>query len=67
VQYVEYAPGHTDPVHHHSTGEFFIVTEGSLWLEDVETGPGGVVFIPANTDYAVHAGDGGVKYFRVVA
>ena len=28
VQYVEYAPGHTDPMHSHDTDEFFIVTEG---------------------------------------
>jgi len=67
VQYVEYAAGYTDPVHHHDTGEFFIVTEGSLWLDDVESGPGSVVFIPRDTDYAVRAGDEGVRYYRVVA
>jgi quercetin dioxygenase-like cupin family protein len=66
VQYVEYAAGYTDPVHSHDTGEFFIVTEGSLWLDDVESGPGSVVFIPRDTDYAVRAGDQGVRYYRVV-
>jgi quercetin dioxygenase-like cupin family protein len=66
VQYVEYAAGYTDPVHSHDTGEFFIVTEGSLWLEGVESGPGSVVFIPRGTDYAVRAGDEGVRYYRVV-
>jgi hypothetical protein len=25
-----------------TNGEFFIVTEGSLWLDDVENGPGSV-------------------------
>jgi quercetin dioxygenase-like cupin family protein len=66
VQYVEYAAGYTDPIHHHDTGEFFIVTEGSLWLDDVESGPGSVVFIPRDTDYAVRAGNEGVRYYRVV-
>jgi quercetin dioxygenase-like cupin family protein len=67
VQYVEYAAGYADPVHRHDTGEFFIVTEGSLWLDDVESGPGSVIFIPRGTEYAVRAGDDGVRYYRVVA
>ena len=66
VQYVEYAPGHTDPVHRHDTDEFFIVTEGSFWLEGSENGPGSVVFVPRDTDYALRAGDAGARYFRVV-
>src|SRR5256714_5562166 len=66
VQYVEYAPGHTDPLHSHETGEFFIVTEGELWLDDVANGAGSIVFIPRNTEYAVRAGAAGVRYFRVV-
>jgi hypothetical protein len=66
VQYLEYGPGHTDPVHRHSTGEFFIVTEGELWLSDGRTGPGGILYIPAHTDYAVRAGPQGARYFRVV-
>ncbi|MHB8463571.1 MAG: cupin domain-containing protein [Acidimicrobiales bacterium] len=66
VTYVEYGPGQTDSVHSHSTGEFFIVTDGALWLKDVETGPGGVVFIAANTDYSARAGDDGARFFRVV-
>lgn len=66
VQYVEYGPGQTDPVHHHSTGELFLVTEGELWLDETCTGPGGVIYIPADTDYAVRAGDAGARYFRVV-
>ncbi len=32
----------------------------------MESGPGSIVFIPANTDYAVKAGEAGVRYFRVV-
>jgi quercetin dioxygenase-like cupin family protein len=66
VQFVEYAAGHTDPVHSHTTDEFFIVTEGSLWLDDIQNGAGSVVFIPRGTDYAVRAGDDGARYFRVV-
>jgi quercetin dioxygenase-like cupin family protein len=66
VQFVEYAPGHTDAVHRHQTDEFFIVTEGSLWLEGIENPEGSVVFIPRDTDYAVRAGDKGARYYRVV-
>src|SRR5438128_8768042 len=44
VQYVEYAPGHADPMHSHRTDEVLIVTAGELWLDDVENGPGSVVF-----------------------
>jgi quercetin dioxygenase-like cupin family protein len=66
VQFVEYAPRHTDPMHSHRTDEFFIVTEGSVWLDDVESGAGSVVFVPRNTEYAVRAGDEGARFFRVV-
>jgi quercetin dioxygenase-like cupin family protein len=66
MQYVEYAPGHTDPVHRHETDEVFIVVDGELWLDDASNGPGSVVFISRDTDYAVRAGDAGVRYFRVV-
>jgi quercetin dioxygenase-like cupin family protein len=66
VQYVEYAPGHADPVHHHRTGEFLVVTDGTLWLDDTPSGAGSVVFIPRDTDYSVRGGDEGVRFFRVV-
>jgi quercetin dioxygenase-like cupin family protein len=66
VQFVEYAPGHADPMHSHKTDEFFIVTEGSVLLGDVESGVGSVVFVPRDTEYAVRAGDQGARYFRVV-
>jgi quercetin dioxygenase-like cupin family protein len=66
VQFVEYGPGHTDPMHSHDTDEFFIVTEGELYVDDTANGPGSVVFIPRGTEYAVRAGDAGVRYFRVV-
>ncbi len=66
VQYVEYAPGHTDPLHSHETGEFFIVTDGELWLDEVANEAGSVVFIPRDTEYAVRAGVNGVRYYRVV-
>jgi hypothetical protein len=32
VQYVEYLAGQTDPLHSHKQDEFFIITDGSLWL-----------------------------------
>ncbi len=66
VQYIEYAPGHTDPVHQHRVGEFFVVTEGEIWIDDKCTPAGAMVFIPANTDYAVRAGDQGARYYRIV-
>jgi quercetin dioxygenase-like cupin family protein len=66
VQFIEYGPGQTDRVHNHSTGEVFIVTEGELWLEESGTRPGGVIYVPAHTDYSVRAGPEGARYFRVV-
>jgi hypothetical protein len=66
VQYIEYGPGQTDPVHHHATGELFIVTDGELWLQEARTCSGGVVYIPAHTDYSARAGPEGARYFRVV-
>lgn len=66
MQYVEYAPGHTDPVHSHDTDEVFIVSEGELWLADAASGPGSVVFIRRDTEYAVRGGAEGVRFFRIV-
>ena len=66
VQYVEYAPGHADPVHRHKTGEYLIVTDGELLVGDSRNGPGSIVFIPRDTDYSVCGGDAGVRFFRVV-
>jgi hypothetical protein len=66
VQYLEYGPSQTDPVHQHDTGEFFIVTSGHLWVNGDRIEAGGLAFVPANTDYAVRAGEEGVEYFRVV-
>jgi ethanolamine utilization protein EutQ (cupin superfamily) len=66
MQYIEYAPDHTDPVHSHNTGEVMIVIAGELSLGDITTGPGGVVFVPGGTEYAVRCGSEGVRFFRVV-
>jgi hypothetical protein len=68
MQYVEYGPDHTDPVHSHDTDEVFVVTIDELWLEGLDgaSGPGSVVFIPRDTRYAVRAGPQGVRYFRIV-
>jgi hypothetical protein len=66
VQYIEYAPDHCDPVHHHGEGEVFIVTDGELWLGDARNGPGSIVCIPRDTDYAVRSGSAGARFFRVV-
>jgi ethanolamine utilization protein EutQ (cupin superfamily) len=66
MQYIEYASGHTDPVHSHDSGEVMIVIAGELSLGDVTSGPGGVVFVPGGTEYAVRSGSEGVRFFRVV-
>lgn len=66
VQYVEYAPGHADPMHSHRTGEVLVVTEGELWLDGIRNGPGSIVFIPRDHEYSVRGGDDGVRFFRVV-
>ena len=66
VQYIEYAPDHSDPVHRHDEGEVFIVAEGELWLGDQRNGPGSIVCIPRDTDYAVRSGKEGARFFRVV-
>jgi quercetin dioxygenase-like cupin family protein len=67
MQYVEYAPGHADHVHRHDTGEVFLVTEGEFRLDDgPPNGPGSVVYVPRDTDYAMRAGAAGVRFFRIV-
>ena len=66
VQFIEYAAGHTDPVHSHDTGEVFVIVEGDLFVDDERSGPGSIVFVPRGVEYAVRAGDDGVRYFRVV-
>jgi quercetin dioxygenase-like cupin family protein len=68
TQYIEYGAGYTDPMHSHETDEVFVVVEGELWLEGLErsSGPGSIVFIPRDTEYAVRAGPEGVRYFRIV-
>ena len=43
MTYIEYAPGCTDPVHKHDTGEVFVVIEGEIWLDDAVGQPAGVV------------------------
>ncbi|HEY1740572.1 MAG TPA: cupin domain-containing protein [Acidimicrobiia bacterium] len=68
TQYVDYGPGHADPVHSHDTDEVFVVVDGEIAIEGMDgaTGPGGIVFIPRDTEYAVRAGPGGARYFRIV-
>ena len=66
VQYVEYPPDHSDSVHRHDEGEVFLVTDGELWLDDARYGPGSILCIPAEIDYAVRSGPQGARYFRVV-
>ena len=66
MQYVDYAPGHEDPVHSHDTGEVMIIIAGSLQLGETTSGPGSAVFVPRDTKYAIRAGDDGVRYFRIV-
>jgi hypothetical protein len=66
VTYVEYAPNTTDPVHQHSTAEFFLVTRGELWIDDVKTDAGGLIYVRAKTHYATRAGPKGATFFRIV-
>ncbi|HEY3831407.1 MAG TPA: cupin domain-containing protein [Acidimicrobiia bacterium] len=68
TQYVEYGPGHTDPVHSHETDEVFVVIDGEVTLDGMDgaSGPGGIVFIARDTEYAVRAGPQGARYFRIV-
>ena len=66
VTYVEYAPHTTDPVHQHTTAEFFVVTQGELWIDDIKTTAGGLIHIAAKTDYATRAGPDGATFFRIV-
>ena len=71
MQYVEYAPGYVDPVHSHDTGEWLIVTAGELRMGDDDgeplSGPGSAVYVPKDTPYAIHSGEQGVRFFRIVA
>jgi len=71
MQYVEYAPGYVDPVHSHDTGEWLIVTAGELRMSnddgDPVGGPGSAVYVPKGTPYAIHSGEKGVRFFRIVA
>ena len=66
VQYVEYPPEHSDSMHRHDEGEVFVVMEGELWLDDARYGPGSILCIPRDADYAVKSGPDGARYFRVV-
>jgi quercetin dioxygenase-like cupin family protein len=68
MQFLEYGPDHVDPMHSHDTDEVFVVIDGELWLEghDEANGPGSVVFVPRDTEYAVRGGSEGVRYFRIV-
>jgi len=66
VQYVEYPPEHSDSMHRHDEGEVFVVMEGELWLDDARYGPGSILCIPRDADYAVRSGPDGARYFRVV-
>ena len=66
VQFIEYAPNHSDPVHQHDEGEVFIVTDGELWVGEARNGTGSIVCIPRQTDYAVRSGPEGARFFRVV-
>lgn len=66
VQYIEYPPEHGDAMHRHDEGEVFLVTDGELWLDDARYGPGSVLCIPSDVDYAVRSGPQGARYFRVV-
>ena len=56
-------------MHSHDTGEWLIVTAGELRMDDGEavSGPGSAVYVPKDTPYAIHSGEQGVRFFRIVA
>jgi quercetin dioxygenase-like cupin family protein len=66
VQYVEYAPGHADGMHSHAEGEVFFITAGSVSIGGTVNGPGSVIYSPPGVEYAMHAGDEGLRFFRIV-
>ena len=45
-----------------------MVTDGELAIDGMDgtSGPGGIVFIRRDTEYAVRAGPQGARYFRIV-
>ena len=67
VGYIEYPAGYSDSVHSHNVDELMLIVAGELAVDGASQGPGGVIFVPANTDYALKAGPAGATYFRVVA
>jgi quercetin dioxygenase-like cupin family protein len=66
MQYVEYAPGHSDNVHSHGEGEVFVVMAGEVILGDTVNGPGTIVYIPSGVEYAMRGGDIGARFLRIV-
>ncbi len=66
VGYIEYPPGYCDSVHSHNVGELILIVAGELSADGTPKGPGGVIYVPPNTDYAFKAGPEGATYFRVV-
>ena len=66
MQYVEYAPGHSDNLHSHTEGEVFVVMAGTVVLDGTEHGPGAVVYIPSGVEYAMRGGDTGARFLRIV-
>jgi mannose-6-phosphate isomerase-like protein (cupin superfamily) len=65
IAFIEYPPGYADDIHHHDESEVFLVSEGMLSLDGTAYGPGSILCIPRDQDYALHAGPDGARYFRI--
>jgi hypothetical protein len=65
IAFIEYPPGYKDGIHRHEEGEVFLVSEGELALDGRFYGPGSILCIPRDKDYALHAGPDGARYFRI--
>jgi quercetin dioxygenase-like cupin family protein len=57
VHLTEVPAGHHIATHSHSESEVTIILAGTAIVDGEECGPGTLLVIPANQDYAIDAGD----------
>jgi len=66
VHLTEVPPGYCISLHSHSETEVTVILTGSARVGDRVCGPGSVIVIDANEEYALSAGDDGPLTFLVV-
>ena len=66
VHVTEVSPGYVIHPHSHSEAEVTIVLKGSARLGDTVCGPGTILIVPADEEYALVAGDDEPLTFAVV-